>query len=107
MELVWAQSNLGLQNVGWRNVSEANGIAIALTGMLIVFVALVLISVFISTLPRLMALVEPHLPAAEPLVRVADQPAKKELAAPPAATGLDESLVAAIGAALHARRSDS
>ncbi len=39
----------------WANVSDGNAIAIAITGMLIVFTALTLISVFIAALPRILS----------------------------------------------------
>lgn len=49
----------------WANVSEGHAIAIAITGMLIVFTALTLISVFIAALPKLLSAIEPYLPAVE------------------------------------------
>ena len=77
----------------WANVSEGNAIAIALTGMLIVFTALTLISVFIAALPKILSAIEPYLPAVE-----------DHHHAPTTAESLptdEEKIVAAIGHALH------
>lgn len=46
-------------------IGEANGISIAVMGMLIVFCALGLIFIFIGCLPRLMVYLEPWLPEME------------------------------------------
>jgi len=78
----------------WANVSEGNAIAIAITGMLIVFTALTLISVFIAALPKILSAIEPYLPTAE-----------DHHDAPTAAESLptdEEKIVAAIGHVLHA-----
>lgn len=53
------------QAKGFQAISEGNGISIAITGMLIVFVALTLISVFIRLLPIVLAKFEPILPRLE------------------------------------------
>lgn len=76
------------------NISEGNGIPIAITGMVIVFVALALISLAISVLPRVLAVLDPYLPS------VADphQSAKPAKSLP----GDEERVVAAIGMVLHA-----
>ncbi len=77
----------------WANVSEGNAIAIAITGMLIVFTALTLISVFIAALPRILSAIEPYLPAVE-----------DHHHAPTTAKSLptdEEKIVAAIGHVLH------
>jgi len=77
----------------WANVSEGNAIAIAITGMLIVFTALTLISVFIAALPKILSAIEPYLPAAE-----------DHHDAPTTAESLptdEEKIVAAIGHVLH------
>ena len=55
----------GFSPFRWANVSESNAIAIAITGMLIVFTALTLITVFIAALPRILTAIEPYLPAME------------------------------------------
>lgn len=41
-------------NISWQNVIDGNGIGITLTGMLIVFSGLALISLFITVLPKLL-----------------------------------------------------
>jgi Na+-transporting methylmalonyl-CoA/oxaloacetate decarboxylase gamma subunit len=45
-------------NYSWQNVIDGNAIGITLTGMLIVFSGLLLISLFITCLPRILALKE-------------------------------------------------
>lgn len=45
-------------NYSWQNVIDSNGIGITLTGMLIVFSGLLLISLFIVALPRVLELKE-------------------------------------------------
>ncbi|WP_303722334.1 OadG family protein [Malonomonas rubra] len=60
-------------NFSWQNVIDGNGIGITITGMLIVFSGLLLISLFIAALPRILALRER--PAGEKNV---PQPAKLE-----------------------------
>ncbi len=82
-----------LQASGFQAISEAEGVSIAVTGMLIVFFALVIISLFIRLLPVLLGLMEPILPRLESHT----QP-------PSAAERLpaeNEKLVAAIGYVLH------
>ena len=78
----------------WANVSEGNAIAIAITGMLIVFTALTLISVFIAALPKLLSAIEPYFPAVE------DRHGAPTTAAEGLATD-EEQIVAAIGHVLH------
>ena len=76
----------------WGNVSEGNGISIAITGMLIVFLALTLITWSIAALPRILAVLDPYLPAIE-----------HHHPAPPPAESLpadEERVVAAIGLVL-------
>ena len=77
----------------WANVSEGNAIAIAITGMLIVFTALALISVFIAVLPKLLSAIETYLPAVKDHHRA---PTTAE--SPPSD---EEKIVAAIGHVLH------
>lgn len=43
-------------NLNWHNVLEGHGIGISLTGMFIVFSGLVVMSFFITALPRMLAL---------------------------------------------------
>ena len=83
----------GFSPFRWANVTEGNAIAIAITGMLIVFTALTLISVFIAALPRILSAIEPYLPVAEDHHDV-----------PTTAESLptdEEKIVAAIGHVLH------
>jgi len=47
---------------GFQAISDGSGISIAVTGMLIVFFALAIISLFIRLLPAVLALLEPILP---------------------------------------------
>lgn len=78
----------------WENISEGNGIPIAITGMLIVFVALTLIACAIAALPRILTAIDPILPAAD----------HRHQPLPPA-EGLpadEERVVAAIGMVLYA-----
>ncbi|MEX0938948.1 MAG: OadG family protein [Pirellulales bacterium] len=81
--------------MGWENVWESNGLGIAMTGLVIVFAALTLISVFIALLPRILLVLSAVLPA-EPLPPA---PSQRRKAAD------EEELVAAIGVALHHRMS--
>jgi len=52
---------------GWQSVvtSEPNGISVSIAGMVIVFVALVMISAFIAALPRVLALLAKVFPDSE------------------------------------------
>jgi len=43
-------------NFSWQNVIDGNGIGITITGMLIVFAGLILISLFIAALPKILEL---------------------------------------------------
>lgn len=84
----------GTRAFQWSNVSAANGIAIAITGMLIVFFALTLIAFAIAALPRILESLDPYLPTVE----------HHGQAPPPAKSlpGDEEKIVAAIGMVLHA-----
>ena len=86
-----------LQN-GVSNIQTANGIFVAVMGMGTVFLALSVITLFITLLPR-------ALHAIAPLPEVDEYEA--ELAAKKAAipTGPSPEIVAAIGMALHAQLS--
>lgn len=48
--------------LGFENIVNANGVTIAIMGMLIVFAALAVIAIFISLLPKLLPLLEKVLP---------------------------------------------
>ena len=89
--MIFAQQYYGIQNI-----TENDGVGISITGISIVFAALILISLFIASLPRILALLESVLPPeAEHLAATA--PGEKS-------NDHDEAVVAAIGFALHARR---
>gem|GEM_PF-831685 len=78
---------------GFQAISDSNGVSIAITGMLIVFVALAIISLFIRLLPVMLAWLEPILPELE-----------SHGHAPSVAQQLpadNEKIVAAIGYVLH------
>lgn len=72
----------------WQNVVDGNGIGITLTGMLIVFSGLLLISLFITVLPRILEL-QSRLrsqrgssPAVtQPVVMVDEEPSEAEIMA--------------------------
>ena len=76
-----------------QNVVDADGLWIAATGMIIVFVALSLISTAIALLPKFLDALEPIFPASE------EHHLAGEVPAPP--DNEDEALLAAIGFALH------
>ena len=85
--LIFAESS------GLQNVVDGQAVGIAITGMLIVFSALVLITIFITALPKILDLLDPYLPAVE-----------HPHAAPTPAESLpsdEEKIVAAIGFVLH------
>ena len=49
---------------GWQNVVNGNGVAVSITGMSIVFVALILVSIYIALLPKLAGLLNKIIPPA-------------------------------------------
>lgn len=78
---------------GWEAIVKGQGVSISITGMAIVFAALVFISVFIALLPKLLEVLDPFLPAGH---THAAPPSREEQ------TDLDrEKVVAAIGLVLH------
>ncbi|MGI9429388.1 MAG: OadG family protein [Bythopirellula sp.] len=88
-----SQITLIAQESGFDAISQAKGISIAVTGMLIVFFALTIITLFIRLLPIVLGHFEPYLPRLEPHGQ-----------APTAAERLpvdNEKIVAAIGYVLH------
>lgn len=78
-----------------QNIADVDGYAIAITGMLIVFVALTLISLFLTALPKMLRLVGKVFPEAEP---------ERAAATAVRTTAGDEEIAAAIGVALHRHR---
>ena len=83
-------------DMGWHNIAKNNGLAISMVGMLIVFCALVVITLFIAALPKVLAALDPYLPEMH------------GSHGPPGAaerTKVDEEkVVAAIGMVLHLAR---
>lgn len=80
--------------MGFDNITEANGLGIAVAGITIVFAALVFISVFIYLLPILLSV----FPTTE-----ATSAASEPGAPTSTPTAADEEIVAAIAFALHQR----
>ncbi len=83
--------------MSFQNVIDAGGIGLSITGMTIVFVSLVLVSLFIAGMPRLLPLVNGILPEVEghhgaPMPSAAGSQVN---------AGREEEIVAAIGFALH------
>lgn len=79
-------------NFGFQNVIDGNGFTIAITGMLIVFAALAIISLFIASLPGLLKVLSTVLP--EEHHHHGEVPAKKPKRD-------DDAFLAAIGYALY------
>jgi Na+-transporting methylmalonyl-CoA/oxaloacetate decarboxylase gamma subunit len=82
-----------MESYSLENIEAANGYLIALSGLTIVFFALVVVTVFISILPHLLASLATVWP---------EQVALPEAAAP--VTADDEGAIAAIGYLVHARQ---
>lgn len=81
---------------GIQNIRDADGLGVALTGMLIVFSGLTLISLFIAVLPQVLARLSPYLPTEGAGHGVVSRPPS------PVAPEVDEGeLLAAIGFAMH------
>ncbi|MDP6446183.1 MAG: OadG family protein [Pirellulaceae bacterium] len=83
--------------MGFQNLTDAQGVPIAITGMLVVFVALVFIAVFIHMLPRALdalggLLPEEHAPAGDGGLAESSTPAA------------DGELAAALSVAVHRHR---
>ncbi|MFG0335067.1 MAG: OadG family protein [Maioricimonas sp. JB049] len=81
---------MGFITIDPQNVVDSNGVGLALTGMLIVFTVLILISLFIACVPRLLGLLNRIFPEVDH--RHGGPP-------PPDQPGLE--VVAAIGLMLH------
>jgi oxaloacetate decarboxylase gamma subunit len=81
--------------VGWQSIAENDGVAISLLGMLIVFSALAVISLFIGALPKVLAALDPYLPEMH------------GSHGPPATQEEEKKVVAAIGMVLHLARQNS
>jgi oxaloacetate decarboxylase gamma subunit len=91
------------QGAGWENVTRADGLALALTGMLVVFTALALVSGFIALLPRALARLEARFPRSLPAehARVTVAPAGGSLSAD------EQAALAAALAAIAARHPEA
>ncbi len=76
-----------------QGVREGNGVAISITGMLIVFCALTIVSLFIRLLPEVLAKLEPILPRLESHAHPPADAERLEIE--------NERIVAAIGYVLH------
>lgn len=88
--------------MGIENVLEGHGIGIAITGMVVVFAGLVLVSLFLTVLPRILerasGSTQPRpRPAATPVAAAVPARAKSVL-------GMDADLLAAITYVLQAER---
>lgn len=86
-------STITAQIDGFQAISDGAGISIAVTGMLIVFFALMIISLFIRGLPELLKVLEPILPRLEPHTQA--------LTAAERTPSDNERIAAAIGYVLH------
>lgn len=80
----------------WQHVIDGQGISVSITGMLIVFFALTLITVFIAVLPKILAAIEPIFPSKEDVVTAVD--------APDTGVGVTEEVAAAIAFSIHLER---
>jgi len=81
-------------HVSLQNVLDGHGIAITLTGMLIVFAGLVLISLFITQLPNLLALYD----------RLTTRQVRESASDPggtPEVAGQEDEIMTAIGLVIH------
>ena len=80
-----------------QNIIDGQGISIAITGMVIVFFALSVISLFITALPRILDRVALLWPEPE-------DPYGNGSASPKASGAVSDEIVAAIAVTLHRRR---
>ena len=72
-------------DLGLQRIADGQGLPIALAGMTIVFTALLLISLFITQLPRILAVVARRFPEPVPHAPRRVEPPKEDLAAVAAA----------------------
>lgn len=93
MLFLLAQSGGEETATGFKAIADANGLGIAITGMTIVFVALVGISLFIAAMPRVLDLLDRWLPDLESGHGPAT-PAEQ-------VSSDEEKIIAAIGFVLH------
>ena len=88
------------QQYGIENIIDSDGLGISITGICIVFAALILISLFIASLPHILAALASVLPPS-----VLPPEVEHHTAPAPGAkrNDHDEAVIAAIGFVLHAR----
>ncbi len=79
--------------MGWDNIIKSQGLPIAVTGLLIVFFALTLITVFIQLLPTVLDFLG--------IQGEAEEPASKSPPQSAANGAVQPEVIAAIGLALH------
>jgi Na+-transporting methylmalonyl-CoA/oxaloacetate decarboxylase gamma subunit len=82
-----------------QNIIDSQGVSIAVTGMLIVFSTLIIISLFIAVLPRILEILKGILPS-----ETAHHAAAPAKASAVTAAGEEEAVAVAVGFALHTRR---
>jgi Na+-transporting methylmalonyl-CoA/oxaloacetate decarboxylase gamma subunit len=88
--------------MGFQNIIDADGIGLSITGMAIVFVVLILVSLYIAWLPRILPLVNAILPVVE---HHHGAPMPSSGARPQASSADAEAeVVAAIALAMHHRQ---
>ena len=78
---------------GIENIEHFNGFSISLTGLCIVFFSLLLISIYITLLPRILELVHKVLPESDHLDVLA---AQAKTSKPSSAEGLKQATAAAV-----------
>ena len=83
---------LGELTFSFQNILDNDGVGVALTGLLIVFTSLALITSAIAAMPKVLAALEGFLP-----------PEHEHHAAPAARASNDEAIAVAIGFALHTK----
>jgi len=76
----------------WDNVIQEKGLEISFAGMAIVFSVLVLISLFLTALPRVLAVIGPYLPKGH---------SHGQSPSPAPSSAADDAVIAAIGFAMH------
>ena len=83
---------LGELTFRFQNIADHQGFGVAVTGLIIVFVSLALITLAIATMPKILVALEGFLP-----------PEHEHHGPPSAKSSDDEAIAVAIGFALHTR----
>lgn len=78
-----------------KNIADGQGVGISVTGLLIVFAALTLITIFITVLPHILRKLEPYLPKVDEMHAIPD---REE------GSAVTEQMIAAIGYALFKKQ---